>query len=386
VARSWGMVKPPLGTPLRAGHPLAQGLVGLWAPHGWMPYTDHLGNLWTTGTGGSTEIGPYGLAAKRAGGTFVAQAANLQIPDVITVLVLALPDPPASSTSVFGNTSGNRCQVHLTDAGHVRWDWNSGVSPNRVAWTPPGAWFDSWHAMAFRAGALGSAIWSDGIKVASQGTALTRPSSVGFTVGAWSTLRHINPISSLWIFGRELTDSEIANWAADPWAMFSPPRRAWWQPGAGTADLAAGTAGTAGSTAALQITRALASTSAGRTTPTAALRVTRNLAGAAAGKTTPTATLGGTVALFAASAGQAASTAALRVTRALTGSAAGQASTTAALQVTRRLAALAAGASTATAGLLAAAQRLRVGVVLSRKTIATATTRAKTHSEGDTTR
>ena len=225
--------QPGPGTPLDRNDSLSHGLLlspvttagnGVW---------DATGQKWSVVSGSGA---PTGLPGRNGNAVRFTQSlsnylANSTISTptaAATVLLLTRPRSSSSTGSAFGNAlteaDGNRIQAHIPYSGTIYWDFGSYNTGGRVSYTPSAGYWGVWHRMAFRAGPRqGQSIWEDGIVKVSQGTALTRTASTGFYAGAGHSLTNDNDVEALWLYNRELTDSEIRRWSVTPYAMYAPP-------------------------------------------------------------------------------------------------------------------------------------------------------------------
>lgn len=228
-----GLVKPITGTPLDLAHPLSRTLLAAFVPQSREPFLDPCGAPWTLLSGPNRVPGRTGSAVGYNGVNEAHLNNTIALPTGGCTVALLLMSPDSASTgSSFGNRDildssfgAYRLQAHLPYAGTIYWDYGGFSGANRLSWTPGSGWFGSWHALVFRAGPSGSSIWSDGVSMASQGTAIVRSDgNRGFSVGAWvgtdSSLYNPNTIEALYLAGREWSDREISAWTADPYAMF----------------------------------------------------------------------------------------------------------------------------------------------------------------------
>lgn len=149
-------------------------------------------------------------------------------------------DTTARASTLFGTEddgsfpAGHRCGAHVPYSdGTVYWDYGGNGGNNRL--TVSGLTFttlvEKW---AFLAGPQGSSIWRDGIKLASQATALTRIVNTstgnnggwvinggnGLAVNGGGDLQEYNFVMHL---ATQWSDDMVRWWSAEPYAAFYLP-------------------------------------------------------------------------------------------------------------------------------------------------------------------
>jgi hypothetical protein len=151
----------------------------------------------------------------------------------VTVLVVRQKaDTTARDSSLFGHNSvvvTQRCQAHCPYLdGIIYWDFGGTGAGNRisVAWTPTTAE----ERFAFVAGVNGSAIYLNGLSIASQtSTPLTRTSTAThFMLNAGgSPSGDLQLVSFFAVLDAEWTAGQVAEWTDNPWLMLETPRALW---------------------------------------------------------------------------------------------------------------------------------------------------------------
>jgi hypothetical protein len=236
-----GTQKPPPGALVDAGHPLAQSLI--WAA------LFNEGAAQPRVTKGTTVLSGsnFGLTAT---GTPLASSnrdgACRQL-DIVPAYYATSSGTPATSwpttncticvirrktdttnraASLFAlvaasGTNYLQAQVPSSD-GVVYWDFGGTSSPNRLtvsglsfSTTEPERWI-------FTAGSQGSAIWQNGVKVASQSTAVTRTALAQvFRLGAAGAGTSDNmDLNYFAMYATQWSDELCRWWSAEPYAAF----------------------------------------------------------------------------------------------------------------------------------------------------------------------
>lgn len=229
----WGQVKATRGTQIDPRHPFAQGLLyaclfegygastgitpGIIARGIAPPVTATLGVnpiTWSANAEGDCAV----LAATTA---FKIPAGSSSLP-LTGITILAIRRYQSTPLDANGNThiTGSGIQVFCPYSdGVTYWDFGGASAPNRL--TVSGLSFggtrpDRW---VFTAGAAGSSIWQNGIKVATQATALTRSSGsadiiLGGPTGGDSPIEW----NFFQILDYQWTDDLCRQWSAQPYA------------------------------------------------------------------------------------------------------------------------------------------------------------------------
>jgi hypothetical protein len=130
--------------------------------------------------------------------------------------------------AIWDDAADSNNEILFRYGGTIYWDWGNTTSGSRLLWTPPAGYFNTYHALAFRAGTGGMSIWSDGVQQASYSPAVNTFLAVpitSFRVGTnlFNGLNEDASIEGLWIWGRQLSDAAIAAWSAQPYAMYAAP-------------------------------------------------------------------------------------------------------------------------------------------------------------------
>ncbi len=229
-----GTMKPPLGAHVNMAHPLGQNAVLV------IPFAEGFGTSPSV-LYGSAPAQPLAIAtgAPGWGSNREGIAANCLVADsyqvgtgsawlptsAVTVAIIRRKhDVTARSSGLFGmNTGANglRCGAHVPyNDGVVYWDCGGTSAPNRLSVasltfsiTIPERWI-------FTAGPLGSAIWQNGIKVASQSTAVTRTASTApFLLNSGNTgdgdILDLNYVA---VYNTQWSDQLCRWWSAEPYA------------------------------------------------------------------------------------------------------------------------------------------------------------------------
>jgi hypothetical protein len=189
-----GTMKPPLGAQLDPAHPFAQNTVlclpfteGFGALPGLLPATGIVGTarppivlagVVGTPTWTSTSEGIAGAATTTSAWELTTTDNWLPTAQVTVLLVRRKRDATLRTARVIEADQGATAFWILApwSDGTVYWDFGGNGGANRL--TAAGLTFsltrpDRW---VFTAGARGSTIWQNGVKVASQTTAITRSS------------------------------------------------------------------------------------------------------------------------------------------------------------------------------------------------------------------
>jgi hypothetical protein len=232
------ILKPPPGAQINFGYPLAQDLTALL--------------LFNEGAGQATNLMPQDPVTEQnsptwgtsqAGGLVkIASATNMNwkwadptrllVLDRATILFIRrFTDTTLRASATFGvddpaSAFGHRCGAHVPFSdGNVYWDFGGVTGANRISFANAKSLLpESW---AFRAGSLGSSIWLNGQKKASQGTAITRTStsSLAFYVNGGNNTTIVGDFQEFFFFAvykTELPDAAIQQWMADPFCMLMP--------------------------------------------------------------------------------------------------------------------------------------------------------------------
>jgi hypothetical protein len=121
-------------------------------------------------------------------------------------------------------TDASRLMTHcpFTD-GVVYWDFGGNSSPNRL--TASGLGTQGIQKWAFVAGTRGSSIYLDGVRRATQASAITRTAGNNFGINGnvLGTQGDLQDVYLVAVYNVEWTPSMIAEWSVDPWLMFSQP-------------------------------------------------------------------------------------------------------------------------------------------------------------------
>jgi len=242
--------KPLPGTPIDRSDPLAPSLA-MFLPYGPGPVAGLDGRVWSpVGSPKPAIVGGRGGAAAKFDGTQNSySSASMRVPTTACTVRLIVACPSSASLgSTFGVSTlqgFERLQAHLPYSGTMYWDYGGNSAPNRLTWTPAAAFFNTnLHAMVFRAGTLGMAIWVDGERVASSATPVGRTeSSDVFTLGQWAGNYNPSIVECMLLDDRELSDRAILDWTNAPYRFFTPRRttRRYVQPVAFRPAWAAGT-------------------------------------------------------------------------------------------------------------------------------------------------
>jgi hypothetical protein len=250
-----GMMKPPPGALINPSHPFALGeVLSLFALDGqgtfsssgpqYPQQTVHFGSVipnalaitgtptWASNTDGTaiqfttttTRIDCGAVVLPTAHGTFLYIGRKTD-----TTNRQATPFSVALGTT-NQDTDFLSALLPFTD-GKIYWDYGYNpnfLAPNRLSVTPPtiGTLVHRW---IFSAGPLGSAIWQDGVKIASQSTAITRTNGTTaktFNVGdstQTSTVCDNFQLNFLSVVDAQWSDEMCRWWSAEPYAHLYGP-------------------------------------------------------------------------------------------------------------------------------------------------------------------
>jgi hypothetical protein len=246
--QGWGKIKPPLGTPLRAGHPLVRGLVGLWVFNeggtGTARDVSGYGNHCTVGadnvwTPAPTGYGPKG--ANTAASELNCGACSNWMDGVTPPLFLAylLHTEPGNHTMNVGKwgagASDQRLTLQFDATGVVTAALYTGsAAAYQIANTAAGAvkmGETAMVAMSWDATTTSALrVWVNGVRY---GLTYTNNSAISslpssatvFGVGAEPgvTRDHRDTAQMICVSKRLWSDSDVSQLWADPWVMFTPP-------------------------------------------------------------------------------------------------------------------------------------------------------------------
>lgn len=242
-ARGWGNVKPPPGSQIDFGHPLAQGLM-ICIPAlesagaaqniigGKMLVPSATPPLW-----GGTQRGIGMRQVSGAYYTIGTEGTDFTLPsDSVTVFMAkwrsvgnlaahgwgAATIPPGTAGA---DANARRLGGHVPFSdGVVYWDFGGQDATHRLSVSGLAFGDDTW---AFTAGRRGQTIWQNGALRASQSTAITRNAAGGsFDLNRGQTVTSSETetrYSFFYLWNRELNGSEIEWLHAEPYAFFQPP-------------------------------------------------------------------------------------------------------------------------------------------------------------------
>jgi hypothetical protein len=251
---SKGTQKPPLGARVNPEHPFSAGLLAC------IPFNDEIARFDTTtslsvlsGTAVITAAPPPTAVLVREGAPILGSnrdgrcltfttADNLIFGDgawlptaAITITAVRRKlDTTNRSSGLFGPYAGptdQRVAAHLPYSdGTVYWDFGGNGGANRISvagltfsTTIPERW-------VFTAGPRGSNIWQNGVKVASQATAITRnPGLIGFLInqaGSGATTNDVIDLNYFAVYSIQWNDELCKWWSAEPYAhLYQSPKR-----------------------------------------------------------------------------------------------------------------------------------------------------------------
>ena len=250
-----GTMKPPLGASINGAHPFGQHLFFAVLFNDATVATTVIGNpTLLGGTGVTAGLHPASLAynintapawtSNRDGGALrLTTARSLQVldsyagtsgawlpaADVTVCLVRRKVDTTLRNAATFG--SGDPSDASRGGAfvpwgdGTVYFDFGGQSGANRI--TVAGLSFSTAipERWIFHAGARGSAMWQNGVKVASQATAITRtPSASGFSINGGSTTGDEQEFNYFAVYNTQWSDQLCQWWSAEPYAHLYPDR------------------------------------------------------------------------------------------------------------------------------------------------------------------
>jgi hypothetical protein len=229
----------PYNIRLRSRSSMARGLIGAWVAmpgqsQGYRDYGPAKRNAtWAAGWTATPTIGPYGSAFifDGANNHFATTPTLALSPAAGTVLMVFQAPPAGSTVDLLSNSTGANAQhfgLVIQNNPLLRLDTNNGSSAVVLRSTVLSSttWSGAWHTAVARYGPLGTYLWCDGTLLASgaapSGFAL--PANDYLTIGGRLSFGYTGQIDSAFAFSRELSDTEIAKWSADPWWGFRPKR------------------------------------------------------------------------------------------------------------------------------------------------------------------
>ncbi len=254
---SHGSVKPPRGSQVDKNHPFAQAEVlsifaldghGTFSSSGpqFPPSLVHFGSMApqtlgiVNGPTWNSNADGHAIQFANAGADRISLPTGLIYPTThCTVLYIGRKtDTTARIAQVFSITlaASNQDTDFLAayvpnNDGNIYWEfgWTANFQPpNQLSVTPPtiGTLV---HRYAFTAGPLGSNIWMDGVKIASQSTAITRTNGttskalfIGDSVQT-SVVCDNFQLNMLSIIDEQWSDDKCRWWSAEPYAHLYGP-------------------------------------------------------------------------------------------------------------------------------------------------------------------
>lgn len=223
-------------------HPLSKNLTALFlASSGNNDLRARNKFLTMTGTHHTIESTKYGSGLKFDGvadtnpNIVIGAQQNLFLSNAATWMTIRRVDTlsGAGTGNAFGFNSPTAAQItHVwlpfVD-GVVYFDFGGASGANRIAWTPGSSLVDGQaHVFIFTAGAAGSAIFCDGVKVNSQGTAISATVGAGnfglnFNVQDNNTGRQTSVMAATW--SRQLSEAEIYSLSVTPFQFVIWPEQ-----------------------------------------------------------------------------------------------------------------------------------------------------------------
>lgn len=262
---SHGQQKPPFGALMNRAHPFAQGeALSIFATEGRGPFTPvsilHLGTIGGTAPPPSLTVTGAPTWDSNSEGTaiqFTTSTTRIAMPGTAwpttqcTVLYIGRKtDTTLRQSAPFSIALGatNQDTDYLSalvphSDGKIYWDYGYNpnfLAPNRLSVTPPTIG-TTVHRWIFTAGPAGSAIWQDGVKIASQSSAVTRTNGVtakALNIGdgiQTSTVCDNFQLNFFSIVDAQWSDDLCRWWSAEPYAhLYGPePQRRYWLLGGG---------------------------------------------------------------------------------------------------------------------------------------------------------
>jgi len=237
-----GTQKPPLGARVNLEHPLATGFVfavllnegsgrPMWIRTKMMPPTFQVGITGTTAWNGNTSGVSYQFLTTGSYiqfGTHIPFGSSFLPTAAITVCVIRRKlDTTLRTAGLFGQLSGittpQHCGAAVPNAAGTVW-WNFGGNSGANSLTVTGLTFTTnVESYIFTAGPAGSAIWQNGIKVASQSTPITRTSSTSPVtlnrgIESASSSSDIQEVNFFQVSDQQWSDELCRWWSAEPYA------------------------------------------------------------------------------------------------------------------------------------------------------------------------
>jgi hypothetical protein len=235
-----GTMKPPLGALVNPEHPLGRDFrFGVLLNEGFGIPTTQYANL---GTSAATVlvVGTPGWNSNARGIAYQCPSVNdylrfgvdVMPTSAVTVCVVRRKlDTTLRASGLFGQlaatTTAKRCGASVPKAdGTVNWYFGGSTAPNLV--TASGLSFttdvEDW---VFTAGPQGSSIWQNGVKVASQATAITRTAGGNNTclnrgIESGSSTGDIQEINFFQVVGQQWSDDLCRWWSAEPYVQLYP--------------------------------------------------------------------------------------------------------------------------------------------------------------------
>lgn len=227
-----GYMKPPLGTQLRKGHPLAKGLVGYWLMNegdgniikdlslNGHTLTSNLGGLWQPGPYGPvTKTDHVGAGIRRY---FTTPDPKWNLPDftiICHVNIKVCNDDVHYITSI----SGDYNLTLQTRGGYARGmqiSWGNGASSVYEYTTALGA-FTGWKTLAIVKQSTLISYYVDGILIDTDAcTDIAAVTATTANIGYLDSQNEELLIDYLFVYNRAFSASEIAESYRNPFGMF----------------------------------------------------------------------------------------------------------------------------------------------------------------------
>lgn len=241
ITKNWRNIKPPPGSQINFGHPLAQGLVGCWLMNegGGRRIAD-LASLNSLNFSVSSDV--WGLtkrgfvafnnAVTASGGFHTNTARFIPTKNVTIVINKFKTDTTNRASSGFGVLNSDlgtsrRCGAHLPwSDGIVYWDFGGATGSNRISKSGLTFGDDIW---AFSAGDKGMKMYQNSILWASSTTSITRgtTNAIDFYIGngnndaaLYST--DICKFGFCYFYNRILLPSEVRDLSFAPYQFIQP--------------------------------------------------------------------------------------------------------------------------------------------------------------------
>jgi hypothetical protein len=174
-------------------------------------------------------VGPYGdgVLFDGAAGHLATTPTLALNPTAGTIAVVFDPATIATTSYLVSNSTSGVQSLSISSLTNNRIRFVVGAAASTQFVDSPiygTDWFATWHTVVARYGPSGQFLWVDGVMVTSKpATTFTPPANDYLTFGGRLGTSSTYTIDSVFVHGRELADSEILKWSADPFWAFRKP-------------------------------------------------------------------------------------------------------------------------------------------------------------------